>query len=78
MGRLGVRERGMERSVCVCVCEGGGGEVGEVGRGAWVRVCVRGGGGCRGRGGVVGEGGRRRSEERRVGRECRSRWSPSH
>ena len=23
-------------------------------------------------------GGRRRSEERRVGKECRSRWSPYH
>ena len=24
------------------------------------------------------EGGRQRSEERRVGKECRSRWSPYH
>src|SRR5476649_2679629 len=24
------------------------------------------------------DGGRRRSEERRVGKECRSRWSPYH
>src|SRR3712207_3452675 len=27
---------------------------------------------------VTGDGGRRRSEERRVGKECRSRWSPYH
>ena len=26
----------------------------------------------------VGAGGMRRSEERRVGKECRSRWSPYH
>src|SRR3712207_7833299 len=31
-------------------------------------------GGLRGRGGI----GARRSEERRVGKECRSRWSPYH
>jgi len=27
---------------------------------------------------LVEEGGRKRSEERRVGKECRSRWSPYH
>ena len=27
---------------------------------------------------VVRSGGRGRSEERRVGKECRSRWSPYH
>src|SRR2546426_11713427 len=27
---------------------------------------------------VVGEGSTSRSEERRVGKECRSRWSPYH
>ena len=26
----------------------------------------------------AGNGGRSRSEERRVGKECRSRWSPYH
>ena len=26
----------------------------------------------------ITEGGTQRSEERRVGKECRSRWSPSH
>src|SRR2546422_2946631 len=28
--------------------------------------------------GVPPRGGRKRSEERRVGKECRSRWSPYH
>src|SRR2546429_4950194 len=28
--------------------------------------------------GMVGRGGGDRSEERRVGKECRSRWSPYH
>src|SRR2546426_3678787 len=28
--------------------------------------------------GVVGDGAEGRSEERRVGKECRSRWSPYH
>ena len=42
-----------------------------------------GGGGGRGQGGDMGGGGGRgkggdRSEERRVGKECRSRWSPYH
>ena len=27
---------------------------------------------------IAGMGGHRRSEERRVGKECRSRWSPYH
>nr|WP_073340583.1 hypothetical protein [Enterococcus faecalis] len=27
---------------------------------------------------IVGENNRDRSEERRVGKECRSRWSPYH
>ena len=27
---------------------------------------------------AIGEAGRSRSEERRVGKECRSRWSPYH
>src|SRR2546422_8888485 len=27
---------------------------------------------------LVGRGGKSRSEERRVGKECRSRWSPYH
>ena len=27
---------------------------------------------------IVSEGGKVRSEERRVGKECRSRWSPYH
>src|SRR2546421_4488541 len=31
-----------------------------------------------GYGGRGGDGGRDRSEERRVGKECRSRWSPYH
>ena len=29
-------------------------------------------------GGTIGSGGFSRSEERRVGKECRSRWSPYH
>src|SRR3712207_6983885 len=28
--------------------------------------------------GEIAAGGKRRSEERRVGKECRSRWSPYH
>jgi hypothetical protein len=51
---------------------GGGGEGRIVGGG-------EGGGGEGGGGeGGGGEGGGERSEERRVGKECRSRWSPYH
>src|SRR3712207_7117718 len=42
-------------------------------RGRWVRV-----GAERGATGDESFGGMRRSEERRVGKECRSRWSPYH
>ena len=37
-----------------------------------------GGGGTAGQGLAGGTGGNGRSEERRVGKECRSRWSPYH
>lgn len=52
------------------VAGGAGGSAGLIGNG--------GNGGAGGAGAAGGAGGAGRSEERRVGKECRSRWSPYH